>query len=203
IALLLSAQNITIPPVPVPNNPNVPITATGNSPAISIAADESGDLLRITPNNLITDDKSSDSNVVPGATPEITNTSINDPNSINNLSHGSGISKGSSHAGKNVYIKCDCGGVYSGKLKNLVKHDSSTRKCECPFELRGSTSTAKNATDRHWYLAVLHAHHNHPASHCPLAHPSHWKLTKEQNEEVSRLTKSKVKASQIWLNRWK
>ncbi|POW17402.1 hypothetical protein PSHT_06429, partial [Puccinia striiformis] len=171
IALLLSAQNITIPPVPVPNNPNVPITATGNSPAISIAADESGDLLRITPNNLITDDKSSDSNVVPGATPEITNTSINDPNSINNL--------------------------------NLVKHDSSTRKCECPFELRGSTSTAKNATDRHWYLAVLHAHHNHPASHCPLAHPSHWKLTKEQNEEVSRLTKSKVKASQIWLNRWK
>ncbi|POW13851.1 hypothetical protein PSTT_03418 [Puccinia striiformis] len=98
IALLLSAQNITIPPVPVPNNPNVPITATGNSPAISIAADESGDLLRITPNNLITDDKSSDSNVVPGATPEITNTSINDPNSINNLVSIKGLFADNDHS---------------------------------------------------------------------------------------------------------
>ncbi|KAI9629734.1 hypothetical protein KEM48_012644 [Puccinia striiformis f. sp. tritici PST-130] len=234
-----------------------------HSPAISIAANESGDLLQNTSDNSITGDKSSNSNVVTGATPEITNTLNDDPNSINDLVSIEGLFEDNdrsqnlqadprlvNHATRerpksNTHTTSDNNpgsvvlvaslGDFNfetsepmdpppvtrflsindllefvqrwakshryGKLENLVKRDSSTRKCECPFELRGSTSTAKNATDWYWYLAVLHAQHNHPASHCPSAHPCHWKLTKEQNKEVSRLslTKSKVKASQILL----
>ena len=113
--------------------------------------------------------------------------------------HGYGISKGSSHAGKNVYIRCDRGGSYSGKLENLAKRDSSTRKCDCPFKVRGSTSKAKSSTNPYWSLAVIDGHHNHSASLCPSAHPSHRQLAPSQVEEVRRLTKSNVKPSQILL----
>ncbi|KAI7954204.1 hypothetical protein MJO28_006751 [Puccinia striiformis f. sp. tritici] len=113
--------------------------------------------------------------------------------------HGYAVSKGSSHAGKNIYIQCDCGGTYSGKLENLAKRDSSTRKCECPFQVRGSRSTAKDSTDPYWYLAVKHAQHNHSPSHCPSAHPSHRQLAPEQVKEVRQLTKSNVKTTQILL----
>ncbi|POW13879.1 hypothetical protein PSHT_07578, partial [Puccinia striiformis] len=113
--------------------------------------------------------------------------------------HGYGISKGSSHAGKNIYIRCDRGGTYTGKLENLAKRDSSTRKCECAFQVKGSTSQAKGATDRSWHLVVMTGEHNHPASHCPSAHPSHRQLTKEQMEEVRKLLKSNVKTTQILL----
>ncbi|POW19717.1 hypothetical protein PSHT_04342 [Puccinia striiformis] len=113
--------------------------------------------------------------------------------------HGYGISKGSSHAGKNIYIRCDRGGTYTGKLKNLAKRDSSTRKCECAFQVKGSTSQAKGATDQSWHLVVMTGEHNHPASHCPSAHPSHRQLTKEQMEEVRKLSKSNVKTTQILL----
>ncbi|POW01657.1 hypothetical protein PSTT_12334 [Puccinia striiformis] len=113
--------------------------------------------------------------------------------------HGYGISKGNSHTGKNVYIRCDRGGTYSGKLENLVKGDSSTRKCECPFQVRGSTSQAKGSTDQSWHLAIMHGKHNHPASHCPSAHPSHRQLNPEQMKEVERLSKSNVKTTQILL----
>ncbi|KAI7946300.1 hypothetical protein MJO29_010827 [Puccinia striiformis f. sp. tritici] len=113
--------------------------------------------------------------------------------------HGYGISKGSSHAGKNIYIRCDRGGTYTGKLENLAKRDSSTRKCECAFQVKGSTSQAKGATDQSWHLVVMTGEHNHPASHCPSAHPSHRQLTKEQMEEVRKLSKSNVKTTQILL----
>ncbi|KAI7947420.1 hypothetical protein MJO28_009328 [Puccinia striiformis f. sp. tritici] len=126
--------------------------------------------------------------------------------------HGYGVSKGNSHTGKNIYIRCDRGGTYSGKLENLVKRDSSTRKCECPFQVKGltrkcecpfqvkgSTSQAKGPTDKSWHLAAMHGEHNHPASHCPSAHPSHQQLNPEEMEEVERLSKSNVKTTQILL----
>ncbi|POW23220.1 hypothetical protein PSHT_00421 [Puccinia striiformis] len=92
--------------------------------------------------------------------------------------HGYGISKGNSHAGKNVYIRCDRGGTYSGKLKNLAQRNSSTRKCECPFQVKGSTSQAKGSTDSSWHLVVLNP---------------------EQMKEVERLSKSNIKNTQILL----
>ncbi|KAI7941408.1 hypothetical protein MJO29_013482 [Puccinia striiformis f. sp. tritici] len=113
--------------------------------------------------------------------------------------HGYAVSKGSSHAGKNIYIRCDRGGTYSGKLGNLVKRVSSTRKCGCLFQVRGSTSTAKGSTDPYWYLVVKQSQHNHAPSHCPSAHPSHRQLAPDKVIEVRRLAKSNVKTSQILL----
>ncbi|KAI9606011.1 hypothetical protein H4Q26_004383 [Puccinia striiformis f. sp. tritici PST-130] len=52
--------------------------------------------------------------------------------------HGYGISKGSSHAGKNIYIRCDRGGTYTGKLENLAKRNSSTRKSYARADGRSS-----------------------------------------------------------------
>ncbi|KAI7935717.1 hypothetical protein MJO28_016588 [Puccinia striiformis f. sp. tritici] len=113
--------------------------------------------------------------------------------------HGYAVSKGSSHAGKNIYLRCDRGGVYSGKVENLVKRDSSTRKCGCLFQVKGSRSTSKGSTDPYWYLVTMHAQHNHPPSHCPSAHPSHRQLAPDEVLEVRRLSKSNVKTSQILL----
>ncbi|POV94390.1 hypothetical protein PSHT_16246 [Puccinia striiformis] len=85
------------------------------------------------------------------------------------------------------------------QLENLVKRDSSTRKCGCLFQVKGSRSTSKGSTDPYWYLVTMHAQHNHPPSHCPSAHPSHRQLAPDEVLEVRRLSKSNVKTSQILL----
>ncbi|POW14206.1 hypothetical protein PSHT_07468 [Puccinia striiformis] len=113
--------------------------------------------------------------------------------------HGYAVSKGSSHAGKNIYIRCDRGGSYSGTVENPVKRDSSTRKCGCLFQVKGSRSTSKSSTDPYWYLVTMHAQHNHAPLHCPSAHPSHRQLDPDEVIEVRRLAKSNVKTSQILL----
>ncbi|KNZ58648.1 uncharacterized protein VP01_1888g2 [Puccinia sorghi] len=66
--------------------------------------------------------------------------------------------------------------LHIGRLKNLSKHNTSTRKCECPFQVRGLTSRAQSSTNHSWYLVVKHGEHNQPVSHCPSAHPSHQQL---------------------------
>ncbi|KAI7961813.1 hypothetical protein MJO28_002302 [Puccinia striiformis f. sp. tritici] len=72
--------------------------------------------------------------------------------------HGYGISEGNSHAGKNVYIRCDRGGTFSGKLENLAKRNSSTlstishcssfssSSCLLYLELSLSLRVSKDAT---------------------------------------------------------
>ncbi|KNZ51266.1 uncharacterized protein VP01_4017g3 [Puccinia sorghi] len=84
--------------------------------------------------------------------------------------------------GKNIYIFCDCGS-YGGRLKNLAKRNTSTRKCECPFQVRGSTSRA-----------ILLQSFMVPSTHL-----HHQQLAPSQVEEVSCLRKSKIKTSQIFL----
>ncbi|KNZ52174.1 hypothetical protein VP01_3661g1 [Puccinia sorghi] len=53
---------------------------------------------------------------------------------------------------------------------------SSTRKCECPFLVRGLTSRANSSTDHSFSLVFNHRENNHPASRGPSAHPSHQQL---------------------------
>ncbi|KNZ54506.1 uncharacterized protein VP01_292g5 [Puccinia sorghi] len=84
------------------------------------------------------------------------------------------IKKGSSHSGKNVYI---CyGGSYRGRLKNLAKRESYFRKCECPFQVRGSISRAKYSTIHTRNLCPIQ-----PSTYDPLT-----KLSKINGKRIKR-----------------
>ncbi|KNZ54241.1 uncharacterized protein VP01_2g9, partial [Puccinia sorghi] len=62
-----------------------------------------------------------------------------------------------------------------GRLKNIAKHNTFTRKCECPFQ---------------------HGENNHKASHCPPEHPSHQQLAPSQVRTFNRTIKNTT--NKIW-----
>jgi hypothetical protein len=72
-------------------------------------------------------------------------------------------------------------------------------KVNCPFQLKGSVPTSKKITTKYWTLEIRHGEHNHNPSPGASSHAAHRQLLPEQVEEVWKLSKAKLRPSQILL----
>ncbi|POW05451.1 hypothetical protein PSTT_09688 [Puccinia striiformis] len=113
--------------------------------------------------------------------------------------HCYAISKSHSAAEKNVYIRCDRGGIYEGKKTNRSGRKTASSKTNCPFKLKGSIPTSKKIMNKTWTLEVCEGTHNHGPSPGASSHAAHRQLQPEQVTELRGLFKSNVKPAQMLL----
>ncbi|POV94895.1 hypothetical protein PSTT_16587 [Puccinia striiformis] len=113
--------------------------------------------------------------------------------------HGYAVCKSHSAAEKNVYIRCDRGGIYEGKKTNQSGRKTASSKTDCPFKLKGSIPTSKKITNKTWTLEVQEGTHNHDPSPGASSHAAHRKLQPDQVLELWRLFKSNIKPAQMLL----
>lgn len=90
-----------------------------------------------------------------------------------------------------VILKCDRGGIY--KSKNISNRNTSSKKINCPFELKGKYSKANDF----WSLRVLCDMHNHEPAVDMEAHPFARRLSDVEIRLVEDLIKKKVKPMDI------
>ncbi|KAL5122085.1 PKS-NRPS hybrid synthetase [Glycine soja] len=95
-----------------------------------------------------------------------------------------------------VIMGCDRSGKYRGPYKNaLSRKVSGTRKCECPFKLKGKA--LKKAEG--WIVKVMCGCHNHDLEETLVGHPYAGRLSAEEKSLVDALTKSMMKPKDILL----
>jgi len=94
-----------------------------------------------------------------------------------------------------VLLGCERSGKYK-KYKTVVDVSvTDSRKCDCPFKLRGKPSSHGDV----WMLKVICDLHNHTLSHTLVGHPYARILKKDEHELVVNMTKSQVKPTNILL----
>jgi hypothetical protein len=101
--------------------------------------------------------------------------------------------------GKNVYITYDRSGSYRGSAINKSARKTALMKVNCPFQLKGSVPTSKKITSKVWTLEIHNGEHNHNPSPSASAHAAHRQLLPNQEEEIHKLSKAKLKPAQILL----
>ncbi|KNE95985.1 hypothetical protein PSTG_10676 [Puccinia striiformis f. sp. tritici PST-78] len=106
--------------------------------------------------------------------------------------HGYAVCNSHSAAEKNVYIRCDRGGIYEGKKTNQSGRKTASSKTDCPFKLKGSIPTSKNITNKTWTLEVQEGTHNHDPSPGASSHAAHRKLQPDQVLELRKAAKKSV-----------
>jgi alpha-glucosidase len=72
-------------------------------------------------------------------------------------------------------------------------------KVNCPFQLKGSVPTCKKITNKLWTLEVCNGEQNHDPSPVASSHAAHQQLLPDQVKEIQKLSKAKLKPSQILL----
>jgi hypothetical protein len=91
-------------------------------------------------------------------------------------------------------LGCERGGVYKEPKRKLKRDDTATRKCECPFRLRGYFLSSQE-----WKLSVVTGEHNHEMAKNLEGHILAGRLKPEEKECVHQLTRNLV-APKIILN---
>ena len=76
--------------------------------------------------------------------------------------------------------------------KSRCKRYTGTKKCNCPFKLRG----IPYANDK-WKVEVICGLHNHPLGEIKIGHSYVGRLKDDEQKIVEQLTKSDVKAKEI------
>lgn len=99
---------------------------------------------------------------------------------------------GSDRRKQKLVLGCERGGVYKSKNKNLKREETGSRKCECPFRLRGYFLSCGQ-----WSLSVVNGKHNHDFEPKLEGHLVVGRLTDEEKLIVSDLTKSMVEPRNI------
>ncbi|XP_027913079.1 uncharacterized protein LOC114173061 isoform X3 [Vigna unguiculata] len=95
-----------------------------------------------------------------------------------------------------VILGCDRSGKYRGPYKNaLSRKVNGTRKCECPFRLRGKA--LKKAEG--WIVKVMCGCHNHELEETLVGHPYAGRLSAEEKSLVDDMTKNMMKPKDILL----
>jgi hypothetical protein len=102
-----------------------------------------------------------------------------------------------SHMGKNnrkpfFVLGCERGGVYKEPKRKLKREDTKTRKCECPFRLRGYFVATQE-----WKLSVVSGEHNHEMAINLEGHILAGRLKPEEKECVHQLTRNLVSPKNI------
>ncbi|KAH1226279.1 PKS-NRPS hybrid synthetase [Glycine max] len=94
-----------------------------------------------------------------------------------------------------VLIGCERSGQYKCKKKEFVKRDTGTRKCGCPFKLRGKPVHGGEG----WMVKLICGIHNHELAKTLVGHPYAWRLTNDEKNIIADMTKSNVKPRNILL----
>ncbi|KAL5172984.1 PKS-NRPS hybrid synthetase [Glycine soja] len=94
-----------------------------------------------------------------------------------------------------VLIGCERSGTYKCRNKEFVRKDTGSRKCGCPFRLRGKPVHGGEG----WMVKLICAIHNHELAKSLVGHPYAGRLTKEEKKIIADMTKSMVKPKNILL----
>ncbi|KAL5139447.1 putative protein FAR1-RELATED SEQUENCE 10 [Glycine soja] len=94
-----------------------------------------------------------------------------------------------------VLIGCERSGTYKCRNKEFVRKDTGSRKCGCPFRLRGKPVRGGEG----WMVKLICGIHNHELAKSLVGHPYAERLTKEEKKIIADMTKSMVKPKNILL----
>ncbi|KAH1226067.1 PKS-NRPS hybrid synthetase [Glycine max] len=94
-----------------------------------------------------------------------------------------------------VLIGCERSGTYKCRNKEFVRKDTGSRKCGCPFRLRGKPVHGGEG----WMMKLICGIHNHELAKSLVGHPYVGRLTKEEKKIIADMTKSMVKPKNILL----
>ncbi|KAH1233431.1 Protein FAR1-RELATED SEQUENCE 5 [Glycine max] len=94
-----------------------------------------------------------------------------------------------------VLIGCERSGTYKCRNKEFVRKDTGSRKCDCPFRLRGKPVHGGKG----WMVKLICGIHNHELAKSLVGHPYVGRLTKEEKKIIADMTKSMVKPKNILL----
>ncbi|KAL5173189.1 Protein FAR1-RELATED SEQUENCE 6 [Glycine soja] len=94
-----------------------------------------------------------------------------------------------------VLIGCERSGTYKCRNKEFVRKDTGSRKCGCPFRLRGKPVHEGEG----WMVKLICGIHNHELAKSLVGNPYAGRLTKEEKKIIADMTKSMVKPKNILL----
>ncbi|XP_028187082.1 uncharacterized protein LOC114373754 [Glycine soja] len=94
-----------------------------------------------------------------------------------------------------VLIGCERSGKYKGRKKEFVRKDTGTRKCGCPFKIRGKPVHGGEG----WAVKLICGIHNHELAKTLVGHPYAGRLTYVEKNIIVDMTKSNVKPRNILL----
>ncbi|KAH1221110.1 Protein FAR1-RELATED SEQUENCE 5 [Glycine max] len=94
-----------------------------------------------------------------------------------------------------VLIGCERSGKYKCRKKEFVRRDTCTRKCGCPFKIRGKPMHGGEG----WTVKLICGIHNHELAKTLVEHPYAGRLTDDEKNIIADMTKSNVKPRNIQL----
>ncbi|KAH1249259.1 hypothetical protein GmHk_05G012659 [Glycine max] len=94
-----------------------------------------------------------------------------------------------------VLIGCERSGKYKGRNKEFVRRDTGTRKCGCPFKIRGKPVHGGEG----WTVKLICGIHSHELAKTLIGHPYAGKLIDDEKNIIADMTKSNVKPRNILL----
>ncbi|KAL5134524.1 Protein FAR1-RELATED SEQUENCE 5 [Glycine soja] len=94
-----------------------------------------------------------------------------------------------------VLIGCERSGKYKCRKKEFVRRDTGTRKCGCPFKIRGKPVHGGEG----WAVKLICGIHNHELAKTLVGHPYAGRLTDDEKNIIVDMTKSNVKPRNILL----
>ncbi|KAJ1393007.1 MULE transposase domain [Sesbania bispinosa] len=94
-----------------------------------------------------------------------------------------------------LILGCERSGKYRPYKSELVRNVTGSRKCECPFRLRGRPL----ANGVGWKLNLVCGVHNHEVAESLEGHPYAGRLTVEEKSLLEDMTKNMVKPRSILL----
>ncbi|KAH1241928.1 PKS-NRPS hybrid synthetase [Glycine max] len=107
----------------------------------------------------------------------------------------SDIDTGSRGRNSFVLIGCERSGTYKSRNKEFVRKDTGSRKCGCPFRLRGKSVHGGEG----WMVKLICEIHNHELAKSLVGHPYAGRLSKYEKKIIADMTKSMVKPKYILL----
>ena len=94
-----------------------------------------------------------------------------------------------------VLIGCERSDHYKCRKKEFVKRDTGSRKCGCPFKLRGKPVHGGEG----WMVKLIGGIHNHELAKSLVGHPYVGRLNNNEKKIIAGMTKSMVKPKNILL----
>ena len=91
-----------------------------------------------------------------------------------------------------VTLLCERSGKYQTPLRNFKRDDTGSRKCECPFKIRGYMLSTKK-----WRFSVICGLHNHELCLKLAGHPIVCRLKPEEKTCISEMTLNLVQPKNI------
>ena len=92
-----------------------------------------------------------------------------------------------------VLLGCERSGKFKPYNKPYKQLTTGTKKCDCPFRLKGRYGVKVNG----WKLNVLRGFHNHKVAESLIGHPYAGRFNEQETLFVADMTKAGVKPSEL------